>query len=887
MPDNQSFVEVILSKLQHDVQRHDKYGSCVSEPNRLLVDVPAPSDAKSVVPYLKKKLEFLTQAGLEYADVAVTFPRKPDFKLLSPAKAKLPFLYSQLVQDLVRQDQEQFLTEACVKVPKLKDAFRLIGFWLERNQSELTEGPLPALGVHLALANACVMEEKMWAKATVLQLFKRALKWLVNSTLDTQVCHVGGEYSASYKFPDADFQTVFPICLVWQGVFNVTHNVLPSSYRLLRAQAAKALASQEDEESLLMHRGGSVGSPFERFDLLLRIDIPPATNKEERSTWRAQFVRKAEEVAEEALVQTGRVAGFGFFHGSNPKVILLGLFLNPEQTFRLLDKGPPSEDAEQSAKFREFWGELAELRRFKDGSVLESVVWEEHNRRLIPQRMMEHLLRRHASPLTSVALVGNALESDNGMRDEANSLSAMEMFTALEQRIRAVPGLPLQINHVSLTAAPSLRYTRTVPTKLADSHTRCIEVIGQVLVKFETSSRFPREEDARKKVETVLLIELAKGLETGGEEDVLTCIVTSERYMDVITSQGFAFRVRLVRSTNEKDDGVLLHTKLHNLHHSILFGASRTFGSVCRLVKRWVSGQKFSSVLSNNFVDVLVASMFTKEDPPRSGLCGLFRFFNLITMFDWKNRPLLINLEEPYSVDFSRKNHADANLFKLRGGGAGGKRSTGGPPAVVYVYTSKNDDPAVFPDAAGIHPIAWQRVVDRAQASRLYLEKLCMMESEEEKYWTALFASDSSEGFDAVLFLDLTANGALLFEGNAPGAVGARKKARYQNLVPLHLEHQALVGVDPLIMMLRELRREFDQYALFFAGEAGNDSTASVGVVWKQREVPFTLPNTLFATSAETADGGKDNVLQINEQELVHAMVQLGHGIITSGNLVL
>lgn len=199
MPD-QSFVDVILSKLQHDVQRHDKYGSCVSEPGRLLVDVPAPSDAKSVAPYLKKKLEFLTLAGLEYADVAATFPRKPDFKLLSPAKAKLPFLYSQLVQDLVRQDQEQFLAAACAKVPKLKDAFRLINFWLERNQSELTEGPLPALGVHLALANACATEEKMWAKATVLQLFKRALKWLVNSTLDVQVCHVGGEYSASCRF---------------------------------------------------------------------------------------------------------------------------------------------------------------------------------------------------------------------------------------------------------------------------------------------------------------------------------------------------------------------------------------------------------------------------------------------------------------------------------------------------------------------------------------------------------------------------------------------------------------------------------------------------------------------------------------------------------------
>jgi U3 small nucleolar RNA-associated protein 22 len=30
-----------------------------------------------------------------------------------------------------------------------------------------------------------------------------------------------------------------------------------------------------------------------------------------------------------------------------------------------------------AAVFREFWGDKAELRRFKDGSILEAVVWEQ------------------------------------------------------------------------------------------------------------------------------------------------------------------------------------------------------------------------------------------------------------------------------------------------------------------------------------------------------------------------------------------------------------------------------------------------------------------------------------------------------------------------------
>lgn len=29
-----------------------------------------------------------------------------------------------------------------------------------------------------------------------------------------------------------------------------------------------------------------------------------------------------------------------------------------------------------AAKFRQFWGEKAELRRFQDGNIAEAVVWE-------------------------------------------------------------------------------------------------------------------------------------------------------------------------------------------------------------------------------------------------------------------------------------------------------------------------------------------------------------------------------------------------------------------------------------------------------------------------------------------------------------------------------
>jgi len=51
----------------------------------------------------------------------------------------------------------------------------------------------------------------------------------------------------------------------------------------------------------------------------------------------------------------------------------------------------------QAQSFRAFWGEKSELRRFKDGSILEAVVWSCNSiaeRRTICGRIIKHLLER-------------------------------------------------------------------------------------------------------------------------------------------------------------------------------------------------------------------------------------------------------------------------------------------------------------------------------------------------------------------------------------------------------------------------------------------------------------------------------------------------------------
>lgn len=52
---------------------------------------------------------------------------------------------------------------------------------------------------------------------------------------------------------------------------------------------------------------------------------------------------------------------------------LLRMQLNPDTAFRIMDKGPPGNEEVKVKEFKEFWGELAETRRFKDGSIIAAI----------------------------------------------------------------------------------------------------------------------------------------------------------------------------------------------------------------------------------------------------------------------------------------------------------------------------------------------------------------------------------------------------------------------------------------------------------------------------------------------------------------------------------
>lgn len=83
--------------------------------------------------------------------------------------------------------------------------------------------------------------------------------------------------------------------------------------------------------------------------------------------------------------------------------------VDAEAATRQVDKGPAadSSDPAECEEFRRFWGEKAELRRFRDATLCESTIWQTppNLRHLIMPQMARYALARHLPPPRLVLLL--------------------------------------------------------------------------------------------------------------------------------------------------------------------------------------------------------------------------------------------------------------------------------------------------------------------------------------------------------------------------------------------------------------------------------------------------------------------------------------------------
>uniref|UniRef100_A0A8C7E521 Nucleolar protein 6 n=1 Tax=Naja naja TaxID=35670 RepID=A0A8C7E521_NAJNA len=353
-----------------------------------------------------------------------------------------------------------------------------------------------------------------------------------------------------------------------------------------------------------------------------------------------------------------------------------GLLLNLDFANSVLERGPEA-DQDEAMEFRQFWGERSELRRFQDGVICEAVLWDAANlcqKRLIPEQIIRHILKLHLDiPETSISYVGALLEPLIKLGREPAGTGEEEMVSL----IRSYDDLSRKLWHLE----GSLRYTETFPPvpvkpdytfhgKIKDrasflpvAEKPCPAYVApiKVICQMEGSGQWPRNKEAIQCIKAAFQMQLAEVL---NQQHHLLCRPAAT-YTD-IHKDGYVFRLQVAYHREPQilkelvtPEGMLKYQdtpesqqlQLETLHLPFLTSSLQqqypAFSGSCRLAKRWINAQLLSDSLTEEAVDLLAAFLFLSPAPftaPSSPQVGFLRFLHLLATFDWKNSPLLVNL---------------------------------------------------------------------------------------------------------------------------------------------------------------------------------------------------------------------------------------------------
>ncbi|KAI9505218.1 Nrap protein [Coemansia spiralis] len=241
-------------------------------------------------------------------------------------------------------------------------------------------------------------------------------------------------------------------------------------------------------------------------------------------------------------------------------VFFIGIIADTEGSRRLVDLGPnPDSQPEEAARFRAYWGDRAELRRFRDASIRLATVWgingmSFENRSLILPRMVAYLLRRHFSICAKPEILdaddllvvdkarpkaaqsfGDVGEPGSGSlftlstrtiefaqtidicdmaTNEATYERAINGFDELQREIKDLEDqLPLRVLALH-PVSPGLRYSSLAPPKPLDigqgkGDDAFIEPLHAV-IEFAGSNKWPDDITALHKVKAALLLRLSE-----------------------------------------------------------------------------------------------------------------------------------------------------------------------------------------------------------------------------------------------------------------------------------------------------------------------------------------------------------------------------------------
>ncbi|XP_042444359.1 nucleolar protein 6-like isoform X2 [Zingiber officinale] len=792
-----------------------------------------------------------------------------------------PIYNSSILEDMFLEENSEYVQKTFHEWKVLKEALILLKVWARNRNSLYSHDSLNGYLISMILSHLVVGsgESLIHKSMNVMQIFRVTLKFIATLNLKGRPLFLHPQGHCNIAKEDLN-QLV--------KSFDTVLLDASCSFNLLFRMTKTAFVELQDEVSWTLKcidkcRGGGFEEIFmtkvdfaAKFDSCLRINLkanPKICSGDfcmDNECWRI-YEKNVQSLLQRGLSDRAKLVrvvwrstpldwniedGLSYF-GNEP--IIVGILISSqENSFRVVDIGPNPENKEEAMKFRKFWGEKAELRRFKDGAIAESTVWEcePWERHLIIKRICDYLISKHLL-LSKEDIVHVVDQLDfclqvNGKDPVAFSSVLLEAFELLSKRLRLLEDIPLKISSVQ-PLDPAFRHTSVFPPqphplayetkygkKLPKSATTCIPTL-EVMIQLEGSGNWPLDSVAIEKTKSAFLLKIGESLE---ERWSALCVAAEDEVNILMSGYSFCLRIMHEKGLNmlqtqgvvDKNETFSIDKKLFmwSQHSSMingLHGCYPTYGPVVRLAKRWVAAHLFSSFLEEEAVELIVAYLFLKPFPfhaPCSRVTGFLRFLRFLSCYDWTFSPLIIDI----NGDLTLKDENEINEnFISRG---------------KYYEENKNIAPSMFLAAPYDKTSkAWtrlspnrselKRICSYARSSADLLTNLILRGADGPYTWECLFRTPLNN-YDAVVVLHhdkLSTPQHLLF----PAVVDFGKLVICGKASNLFLPYTTLdgvqsleearnklmVGFDPTRCFLEDLKREFPTTFKIWYDSLGGD----------------------------------------------------------------
>ncbi|CCH42208.1 hypothetical protein BN7_1752 [Wickerhamomyces ciferrii] len=536
------------------------------------------------------------------------------------------------------------------------------------------------------------------------QLFKGVIKYIAEQDLLTDGhLQFYSDSNDSTKYIKGGFNT--PTIFDKSTKLNILHKVTKNSYTILVHHAKKTLALLNDVvvdrfDSLFLKNSNI---DYLKYDFSVNFQLSPNGDAAFGPFEKITFLTYENYIANKVstILRYGlgdRVRGIDVrfertveFDTSKRKPssqeslnVIVGILVNPNEAEKLVTKGP--NDSEDSTQFRSFWGPKSSLRRFKDGNITHSVIWSNDYKEPIILSIIDYILKTHIREdlkiESNITNINKLLPLPNLPSSTKQSVVSTNSYNSLLRsydtlyKILFKLELPLSIRSI-LPISPALRYTSYLqPVPFAVSNN---DFFNDLVLQFETSTKWPDEISALEKVKTAFLLKINEILSA---ETAYKSYLTKEENiipynfdittLNILTPEGYGFKLRVL---TERDETLYLRAvgnakkeKKHALD-SIYFNFkqnyqdsvthTRTISSLShqfqyysptvRLFKKWLDDQLLLSHLSEELVELIALKPFVDPgqfDVPSSVSNGFLRILHFISQWNWKEEPLILDLSK-------------------------------------------------------------------------------------------------------------------------------------------------------------------------------------------------------------------------------------------------